>query len=470
MQLELAPTDAVVRRRRRLAERLDGAAAVIFAGAPVPRNYRGNPFPFRASSHFLYLVGLPLEDAALVIDGDDHTLYVMAPDPSDELWHGPLPSLGAIGEATGCATRSLEELPAALAGREVATVPAVDLATRATQEKLLGRAVDTPSDGDEGLVDALIALRLVHDDAAIAELRRAAAATRAAHLAGMAATRPGMIEAEVQAAMEAQLIRRGMATSYGSIVTVHGEVLHNHAHHHRLEDGDLLLADVGAETAGGWAGDVTRTWPVNGKLSSTQRELYEVVLAANRAAIMKAAPRVRYRDVHLEAVRVVGAGLVDLGILKGDVEELVADGVVALFFPHGVGHLIGLDVHDMEDLGDRAGYAPGRTRSAQFGLSNLRLDRDLAPSMAVTIEPGFYQVPAILGDDRLTSVAKGRIDRDTLRRFADVRGIRIEDDVLITEDGREVLTEGIPKSAEVVEATVGVLPPHDIEAAVRSRG
>jgi Xaa-Pro aminopeptidase len=199
---------------------------------------------------------------------------------------------------------------------------------------------------------------------------------------------------------------------------------------------------------------VTRTWPVSGRYSATQREIYEVVLAAQLAAIASVRPGVRYRDVHLGAARVLAEGLVALGILSGDVEELVADGVHALFFPHGVGHLIGLDVHDMEDLGDHAGYAPGRSRSEQFGLCYLRLDRDLVPGMAVTIEPGFYCVPPILNDERLVAIAGDRLHRDRLEQYADVRGIRIEDDVLVTAGEPDVLTAAIPKTATDVEAAV----------------
>jgi Xaa-Pro aminopeptidase len=255
--------------------------------------------------------------------------------------------------------------------------------------------------------------------------------------------------------MEAALTSRGMTTSYGSIVTTHGEILHNESHHHELAGGDLLLCDVGAETAGGFAGDVTRTWPVSARFSPTQAALYDVVLAAQRATVAAVAPGVRYRDLHLLAARRMAEGLVGLGILRGDPAELVADGVLYLLFPHGIGHLLGLDVHDMEDLGDRAGYAPGRARSREFGLRYLRLDRDLEPGMAVTIEPGLYQVPAILNDPTLTAVARGRLDRGVLARFADVRGIRIEDDVLVTDTGHEVLTEGIPKERAALEAAVG---------------
>lgn len=452
MDLSLVRTEAVVARRHRLAVMLRGIPALVPAGAPTPRNYAANAYEFRAGSHFLYFVGLPIPGAMLLVDSDP-TLFMTPPPPDDELWHGRVPTFDAVAKATGCAVRSVDELPKAIAGKTIATVPAIDLATRLQQERLLGRSIDTEVDAP--LIDAIIALRLVHDEAAIGELRAAAEGTAAAHRAGMAATRAGVRESEVRAAMEAECLARGMALAYSPIVTVHGEVLHNHAYHHVLEDGDMMLADVGAESRGGFAGDVTRTWPVSGKYSSTQREMYEVVLRGQRASIDRARAGVRYRDVHLAACRSMTADLVALGVMRGDPDELVADGVHALLFPHGVGHLLGLDVHDMEDLGDRAGYAPGRARSAQFGLSYLRLDRDLVPGMAVTIEPGLYRVPAILNDPKLSALAGDRLDRAALAKYADVRGIRIEDDVVITNGDADVLTKVIPKTIADVEAAVG---------------
>jgi Xaa-Pro aminopeptidase len=292
------------------------------------------------------------------------------------------------------------------------------------------------------------------DAAAVKELREAAETTRLVHAAGMKATRPGLRESHVRAAMEAEAVARDAALAYHPIVTVHGEVLHNMAHHHPLAEGDLLLADVGAESAGGWACDVTRTWPVSGRFSTPQRELYEVVLRAQQETIAAARPGVGNRTLHLTAARSMARGLVELGILTGDPEERVADGTVYLLFPHGIGHLIGLDVHDMEDLGDRAGYAKDRVRSQDFGLRYLRLDRDLAPGMYITVEPGLYLVPAILEHPEFGGKAKGRLDFDVLARFRDVRGIRIEDDVLVTDTGHEVLTRAIPKEVADVEAAM----------------
>ncbi|NEO01500.1 MAG: M24 family metallopeptidase, partial [Moorea sp. SIO3I7] len=204
----------------------------------------------------------------------------------------------------------------------------------------------------------------------------------------------------------------------------------------------------------GWAADITRTWPVSGKFSPTQRDIYNVVKEAHDFCIKNLYPGVEYREIHMTAAGVMAEGLIDLGILRGDISDLVAMDAHALFFPHGVGHLLGLDVHDMEDLGDLAGYAPGRVRSDRFGLGFLRLDRPLQPGMLVTIEPGFYQVPGILNDPERRSTYKDVVDWDRLAEFDDVRGIRIEDDVLITETGAEVLTAGLPTDLEAVEDLV----------------
>ena len=254
--------------------------------------------------------------------------------------------------------------------------------------------------------------------------------------------------------MIGELRRRGLEDAYGPIVTVHGEVLHNERHDGDLAAGDLLLADVGGETPEGWAADITRVWPVSGAFSPTQRAIYEVVLAAQRAAIDEVRPGRRYRGAHERAGRVIVEGLRALGIFRGDVDGLCERGAAAIFFPHGVGHLLGLDVHDMEDLGDRAGYAPGRARSTRFGDCYLRLDRDLAPGMLVTIEPGFYQVPAILDDPAFTGAVGADLDRAVLARYADVRGIRIEDDVLVTSGEPEVLTAAAPKEPDRIEAAM----------------
>jgi Xaa-Pro aminopeptidase len=456
----ITPIETFRRRRRSLLGALD-TPALLAAGLPPSRNFRANPYPFRASSHFLYLVGQPLEGAALLLDDDRATLFAHPPDPEDALWHGPRPELAILRDQLGLgAARPLGELPDVVKGLGAATLPPEDASTATWLSELLGRPV-SPSTGDalEGadakLADAMIGLRLTHDEGAVAQLRHAASVSAEAHIAGMKATRVGGTEHDAAAAMVAVLRREGLEDAYGPIVTVHGEILHSHSHDNPTGAGDLLLADVGGETPEGWAADITRTWPVSGKFTKSQRAIYDVVLEAQLACIEAAKPGRRYRDVHETAKRRIVEGLVELGIFRGEVDGLLERGAAAIFFPHGIGHLLGLDVHDMEDLGDRAGYAPGRERSSRFGDAYLRLDRDLEPGMAVTIEPGFYQVPGILGDEALVGAVGDDLRRDVLEQYADVRGIRIEDDVLVTEGGNEVLTSGVPKRADEIEALMG---------------
>jgi Xaa-Pro aminopeptidase len=457
------PTAALALRRTRLANAIGDTPALLVAGRPRARNYAANRYPFRAESHFLYLASAQLPAAALLIDGARSILFVQPPADDDALWHGEVDGPEALRARTGVDdVLPLDRIGDVLGARRsrAATLPANDEPTAAWQSEVLQREVRARSgaqvgDADARLADAMIALRLCHDDAAVTQMRKAAAVTERAHRAGMKALRPGVREAMVCAAIEAEFAAAGMTPAYGSIVTTRGEVLHNETHHHVVEAGDLLLVDAGAEGAEGWCGDVTRVWPASGKFSPTQRALYDIVLEAHDKAVSMVRPGTRYRDIHVEAGRVIVRGLVDLGILKGTVDGLVERGAYTLFFPHGVGHLIGLDVHDMEDLGDRAGYAPGRTRASRFGDAYLRLDRDLVAGMAVTIEPGWYHVPAILDDATIAGPFARDLDRDALKKFADVRGIRLEDDVLCTGGDPEVLTKAIPIAATDVEACIG---------------
>ncbi|MEO0456415.1 MAG: aminopeptidase P family protein [Cyanobacteria bacterium P01_A01_bin.114] len=440
-------------RRQRLADHIENPV-VLWSGQPSARNFPANVYPFRANSHFLYFAGMPLTNAAIHLKAGKLTLFLDEATPAQALWHGPSPSRAEVAQTIGAdAAFPLAELPHHITA--AATLPVQDTATAKQQQHLLGRQEDFPQEKDLALAKAIVQLRVVHDEGAIAALHKAAAVSVAAHQAGMAATPIAKTEAAVRAAMEQVILAHGMTCAYNSIVTVHGEVLHNEHYHHPLNAGELLLADVGAETATGWASDITRTWPVSGKFSPTQRDLYDVVLAAHDGCIAQAKPDVEYRALHLLACRILAEGLVNLGILKGHPDSLVEQDAHALFFPHGVGHLLGLDVHDMEDLGDLAGYAEGRQRSDRFGLGFLRLDRPLQPGMAVTIEPGFYQVPGILKDPQRREQYRDCVDWDRLAQFADVRGIRIEDDVLITETSCDVITKALPTAAEQIEALVG---------------
>ena len=435
------------RRRDRLAAHLD-RPALLWSGCAPARNFPANRFPFRASSHFLYFAGIPLENAVICLDGGRLELFYDEPPAASILWHGETPSRSELAATIGAdAAHPLAVLSDRAAA---ATIPHPEARAAQQQNNLLNRAASLDDPGDRALAEAIVAVRLIHDEAAIAAIREATAITVSAHKAGMAATAPASTEAAVRAAIEGVFLAHNAVPAYNSIVTVCGEVLHGDRYDNQLAAGDLLLVDAGAEMASGWASDVTRTWPVSGQFSTAQRDVYDVVLAAHDGAIAAVRPGVEYREVHLLAARILAEGLVDLGILRGNACDLVARDAHALFFPHGIGHLLGLDVHDMEDLGDLAGYAPGRQRSDRFGLGYLRLDRPLKTGNIVTIEPGFYQVPAILQDPERRARYADAVNWERLAQFADVRGIRIEDDVLVTADGAEVLTAALPTGAEAI--------------------
>lgn len=451
-------------RRKKLLARMKGRPFLIPAGEYRSRNYAANTYSYRAQSHFLWITGWQISGAFVGSDGRTVTLFMDEPTAADVVWHGPMPSLQDHAHFLGLDVKPLSALPEWLktvGADRTQALRGSDSGSAAKLSKLLGREILPDFAGpvderDVPLARAMIDLRLSHDEMMLASMRRAAEVTHRAHVAGMRATRPGTPEREIAGAMIAEVARAGMEMAYQPIVSVHGEVLHKEGQDFVAQAGDLLLADVGAESLGGVASDVTRTWPVSGKYSPTQRVLYELVLKCQLQSIAVVKPGARYRDVHLASCRTLIQGLVELGIFRGDPSELLSDGAQALFFPHGVGHLIGLDVHDMEDLGDLAGYDDGRFRSNQFGLNYLRLDRDLRTGMMVTIEPGFYQIPALI--DQASDISKklgDRLNRVELAKFKDVRGIRIEDDVLVTDVGSEVLTRAIPKTVPEVEGVVG---------------
>lgn len=441
-------------RRQHLADLLPGIPVLLSSGCARTRNYRAATYPFRAQSHYLYFGAPPEPEHLLLLLNGDATLYRRPSDRDDEVWHGRGASADELCQRYGLEqVKSLEELPAdlgALGLDEVLSVPSSDPASNAFLESFLGRVPELDREPDTDLVDALVECRLRHDEFAQDRLREAARATMEAHRQVMRAVRPGVPEMELRGVLEAGLYRQGAVASFSPILSVAGEVLHNPYHHGMLSQGDLLLLDAGAELPDGWSGDLTRVVPVGGRFSPTQRALYEVVDRARRAGVEGVAPGVCFGELHRRVCCVFTEGLVELGILKGEPERLVEEGAHALFFPHGLGHLVGLDVHDMEDLGDRAGYAEGQPRSEQFGLSFLRLWRPLEEGMVVTIEPGYYTIPALL-EGELGQRFESVLDREVLARYRDVRGIRLEDMVLVTADGGELLSGELPVEASELE-------------------
>jgi Xaa-Pro aminopeptidase len=448
-----SPAQCFVERRSRFLKECQLPCA-LGSGVVRVRNFEANRFPFRAESHFLYFVGRHLQEALLVFDGERAELFVDPPDPAEALWHGEQPSLEQLSEQLQLVVRPLDDFEAP---EGVATLPSADVETTAWLEELLDRRLEPAagpgSEQDVELAQTMIELRLRQDAGALEQMRAAASVSAQAHRAAMAATRVGDREAAPRAAVEAVMAAAGMTPAYTSIVTTRGDVLHHESSLNQMQDGDLLLVDAGAETPEGWASDITRTWPVSGRFASMQAEVYDAVLAAQLAAIEQCRVGVRFRDVHRTAAQVLIEGLRSTGLLKGSLDELLDSDVAAVFFPHGIGHLLGLDVHDMEDLGDLAGYGDGRVRSTTGAERYLRLDRDLERDMVVTIEPGFYRIERLLHGPAFAAI-EHLVDAELLGSL-NVRGIRIEDDVRVTDAAAEVLSSSAPKTRAEIEAAVG---------------
>ena len=446
-------------RREALRALLPEGAILLLGNGQASRNYEDNTYPFRQDSHFLYFAGLARPDLALLLlpDGTG-TLYVPAAHPDDVVWSGPQPSPADLAAQAGLARHApLDSLAADLAacGR-VHYLPPYRASNRLLLADLLGLAPAAVADGaSRELVRAVVALREIKSDAEIAEIETALGVSALMYQFALRNARPGLHEAQIAGAMQGVALSYDMQSSFQPIVTVRGEILHNESRDNTLEQGQLLLLDSGVETSEGYCSDITRTVPVGGVFAPRQRDIYDVVLDAQAAAIETVVPGATNRDVHLAAALAVARGLTALGLMRGDPAEATAAGAHALFFPHGIGHMLGLDVHDMEDLGDAVGYDEGEARSPQFGLNFLRLAKTLKPGFVITIEPGIYFNPPLIARWQDAGLHAGFIDYAAVRRYAGFGGIRLEDDVLVTADGYRVLGAPIPKTADDVELVMG---------------
>ena len=450
-------------RRRALARAVGDGLIVLPGNDLAAMNYAANPYPFRQDGSFLYYAGLDEPGLALAVDAGtgEATLYGHDPTMDDVVWEGPLDSLAVRAARAGIArTAPTEDLDADVAaaraaGRAVHVLPPYRGEQKLRLARLLGAAPDEVAPS-EALMDAVIAQRLVKTDGEVAAIEEALDVTAAMHRAAMRLAHPGRTEFEVAAAVEAVAAARGSYPSFPPIVSRRGEVLHNHPTAYTLQAGDLLLVDAGgvAPTTR-YAGDITRTMPVGGRFDERQRAVYETVLRAQLAAIDATRPGVPWREVHDVSARVIVEGLQDLGLMRGDPGEAVAAGAHALFYAHGLGHAMGLDVHDLEGLGeDRVGYDDEFRRSDQFGTRFLRFARRLQEGYVMTVEPGVYFIGPLVEQWRAEGRFSDFIDYDEAARWVGLGGVRIEDDVVVTAGGCRVLGPGIPKAPDEVEAEV----------------
>lgn len=452
-------------RREALARAVPGALLLVPGNAAKAMDFRANQYPFVQDGTFRYFFGLDQPDLAGLIDTEtgDAWLFGEATGIDEAVWLGSRPSLGELAARVGV-TRCADgaALAATMAdaigrGRQIAWPPPYCAEGMVTLARLTGQslariAASANAPGNLALVRAIVGLREIKSAAEIAEMEAALAVTARMHHAAMAATRPGVREHEVVGRFEGIMRAADLHFAYQPIFSGRGEVLHNLRYDRVLAAGELVVNDSGAKSHGGYASDITRTIPVSGRFNALQLRLYETVLRAQQAAIEACRPGVRFVDLHLLAARIMVEDLVDLGLFRGAVDDIVATGAYALCFPCGLGHQIGLDVHDMEALGeDNVGYDGENRRSALFGLRNLRLARPLRRDMTVTVEPGLYFIPELIDMWRGEARHAGLIDYDAFDRLRGFGGIRIEDDVHVTAEGGRVLGPPIARSAHDVE-------------------
>lgn len=455
-------TDTYKARREGLKAQIESGLILILGNEESPMNYPGNPFPFRQDSSFLYYFGIDAPGFAGVIDVDQGEEFLFGYDftVDDIIWMGPQKSLAEKAKEVGVAiaqpTESLEPMikTALQKNRTIHFLPQYRGEGVVHINKLTGIPNSLVNESASiALVQAVVAQRSLKSDEEVAEIEKALEISYDAYRLAMKMAKPGLIEQEVYGQVEGLTLSRGSRVSFPVIFSVHGETLHNHHHHNEMKDGDILVLDSGAESPLHYACDITRTFPVNGKFSPIQKDIYEIVLAANEQAIGMMAPGKTNKEIHLHAAMVIAEGMKSLGFMKGDAEEAVAAGAHALFFPHGLGHMMGLDVHDMEDLGENfVGYDETVERSSQFGLAYLRLAKELKPGFVITVEPGIYFIPELIEQWKAENKLADFIDYDKVTANVGFGGVRIEDDVLITSDAYRVLGKPIAKKVADVEA------------------
>ncbi|HMQ50158.1 MAG TPA: aminopeptidase P family protein [Saprospiraceae bacterium] len=448
-------------RRKTLAEKLDRGLLLFLGNEDSPMNYTDNTYRFRQDSQFLYYFGIDMPHLAGIIDVDSgaSTLYGTEPDMDHVIWMGALPSLKELAAQSGGAhTRDFgqlgEDLAAAIAqGRPVHFLPPYRADNQIRLSKWLGISLDElNSRASIPLIKAVVSMMAYKSPEEVAEMEKAVNITRSMHIAAMKATRPGFKESDLAGIVEGMAIAAGGQLAYSAILSVNGQILHNHYHGNTLQEGKLVLGDFGAEAPSHYAGDITRTFPVSKTFSARQKDIYEIVLEAEVKSIEALQPGVPYRDIHLGAATIIATGLKNLGLMKGTISDAVEAGAHALFFPHGLGHMIGLDVHDMEGLGENyVGYDEDIQRSTQFGLRSLRLGRRLEAGFVLTVEPGIYFIPQLIDLWESEGKFSDFINYDALKAYRDFGGIRIEDNVLVTASGYQVLGQPIPKKVDEVE-------------------
>jgi len=450
-----------VERRKQLQHAVGSGLIVLLGNEESSMNYKDNLYPFRQDSSFLYFFGIDRPALIGIIDIDNDSEILFGDDFTTEemIWTGYREPLNLLSDSIGISTvKPKKDLWSFIRlatehQKKIHFLPPY----RPEQHDLLSDVLCVSSGSLSGmfsisLIKAIVAQRSYKSAVEIEEINRAVNTTAAMQLAAVTMAKEGMTEAQIAGKMQEIAIGAGGNLSFPTILTQQGQILHNGYSHSLLTAGSLVLSDCGAETGMHYAGDLTRTFPVSDKFTSAQRDVYDIVLHAHASAVMLLQPGKSFRDIHLHACEKLTEGLQQLGIMKGDVKEAVALGAHALFFPCGLGHMMGLDTHDMENLGEQyVGYNEEIIKSTQFGLKSLRLAKPLEEGFVVTVEPGLYFNPALIDEWEANNQLGSFINYGKLKAYSNLTGIRVEEDFVITRNGSRLLGNPLAKTANEIE-------------------
>jgi Xaa-Pro aminopeptidase len=459
---DMFKNDVYIRRRDDLRLKMKTGLSLFIGNNEAPLNYPDNTYHFRQDSSFLYFFGLDLPGFIGLMDFDSGKDRIFGNDfdMDDIIWMGPQPTVKDLALKCGITETApiskLEDiLKVALSkNRKIHFLPPYRGETKMTLGSLLKENpchMKTLASTD--LIKAVVSMRSIKEKVEIDEIEKAVDIAYEMHVTAMKMCKPGAKEQDIFGTIEGIALAKGGGTSFPVILSINGQTLHNHSHGNGLVKGKMMVTDAGAETNMHYASDITRTTPVGGKFSRQQKEIYEIVLKANTESIKATKPGISNRDLHFMACKIIASEMKDLGLMKGDVDEAVAAGAHALFMPHGLGHMMGLDVHDMEALGENfVGYNAEVKRSDQFGLAFLRFALPYKTGHVFTVEPGCYFIPELIEKWKTEGKFREFLNYSKIESYMSIGGIRIEDNVLITEKGHKVLGKPIPKTVKEVES------------------
>lgn len=454
--------DTFLQRRQRLRKEVGSGLIVLLGNEESSMNFKDNCYHFRQDSSFLYFCAVSLPSLTAIFDCDTGEDFILGDELTIDqiVWTGPQPTIASLAEKSGITnTAPISKIESMIqsainSGRQIHFIPSyreehvnklVQWTKRNIDEIRVGASVT--------LIKAIVAQRNIKTNQEIIEINKAVDLTADMHMAAMQFARPGMKESEIAAKVQQVAVAGEGQLSFPVILTKDGQTLHNHYHGNVIQEGDMILCDAGAEISSGYAGDMTRTFPVSSKFSATQRELYQITLNAHNVSIDALKPGVKYKDIHLLACTELTKGLIEVGLMKGDPQEAVAAGAHTMFFQCGLGHMMGMDVHDMENLGEPyVGYTDSLKKGTEFGLKSLRLGRPLEKGFVLTVEPGIYIIPELIDQWRAENKYANFLNYDLLEKYNTFGGIRIEEDFVITDTGADLLGKPVPKSVADVEA------------------